>query len=416
MGSGAGWGNRSVSSCPICEQPIPGGAEHCVVCGFPTGLAIEGLRAAQTPLSDSAEAADAPAPAVPRARPAPPPEAELTAALGRGLRQRMEVLRPLGGDAPNVTSEMCEAALGEASGRINEALEILRGAQNRLDRQARDALHRRWEAADDRRKSLERTGVRLELTLPEPDGSGDAMGDTAGEFVRRLVDAERRLGRFEADWKGLQGLLSQIESLRVEASESGIDLGALPGEIDRLRQKLSAGPFRESDLDAASEEAARLLMMLHEAIPAALEEELARHGAALGALTATADSGDAARRLHEEASRHLAKGRLVEASQSLRDLRRAIAEAEHPTAPQKPAAAPPPAPRPTDDAMLEVLLKKARSLAGRVRTLPADSTLALEAAAQIRAATDLLRHGRMVEADQTLTELMRMLSREGGKS
>ena len=404
-----------VSSCPICEQPIPGTSEHCDVCGFPTALAIEGLRAARAaPADPGSGSARAPATATPaRPRPAPAPEAELTATFGRGLRERTERLRPLGRDCPDVTSEMCEAALSEASGRVGEALEILRGAQSRLDRQSRDAIRRRWEAADDRRKALERTGVRLALDLPPADSVGTDGVEEAAESVRRLVEVEARLSKFEADWKGIQGLLAQVETLRAEAEDLGVPLGEIPAQIAELRQKLSAEPVREEQLDALSQDAARVLMLLHEAVPSALEEELGRHGLTLARIAADSDGAAPAQRLHDEATGHLAKGRLVEATQSLRDLRRAIEEVEHPApAAAPPARAKPPTPVPSDDETLATLLKKARSLAGRVRTLPPESAIALEAAAQIREATDQLRAGRLSDADRTLTELMRALSRE----
>jgi hypothetical protein len=69
-----------------------------------------------------------------------------------------------------------------------------------------------------------------------------------------------------------------------------------------------------------------------------------------------------------------------------------------------------------DPAVLDTLLKKARSLAVRVRTLSTDSPLALEAAALIREATDHLKQGRLIEADRTLTDLMRSLAREEGRA
>ncbi|MFY9717737.1 MAG: hypothetical protein WAK40_07405 [Thermoplasmata archaeon] len=407
-----------MSSCPICEQPIPGNSEHCEVCGFPTALAIEGLRAAKSPAPEAApkppsieELATAG-----RSRASPSPDAELSATLGRGLRQRMELYRPLGRDCPDVTTEMCEAALSEASGRTSESLDILRSAQGRLDRQARDAVRRRWEAAQDRRKALERTGVRLDLEFPAHGSLSSDAPEETGDDLRRLLDVERRLGKFEADWKGLQGLLAQIEALRTDASDLNLPLGDVPAQIDEIRQKLSTGPFKEGDLDGLAQDAARTLMLLHEAIPTSLEAELARHRAALDQLPDEGTTGDAARHLHDEASRHLSKGRLLEASQSVRDLRRAIAELEHPTPATVSAPRPRPLlPPPPDDAVLETLLRKARSLAGRVRSLPSDSPLALEAAAEIREATDFLRSGRLGDADRTLTELMRTLSREQGK-
>lgn len=408
-----------MSSCPICEQPIPGNSEHCAVCGFPTALAIEGLRAARTPASETPETSrdGAAKPASVAPRPPPRPDAELTAALAAGLRERMEAVRPLGRDAPDVTNEMCEAALSEASGRVSEALEILRAAQSRLERQSRDAVRRRLEGARDRLGALERTGVKLAFAVPAAGEDEPESPEHLAATLRDLIEAERRLAKFESDWKGIQGLLAQIEALRNEAADLAVPIGEVPDQIREIRERLQGGPLEESDLDRLSEDAARTLMLLHEAVPASLEEELNRHATALNALPDEHDGRVAAAKIHEEATHQLRKGQLVEASQTVRDLRRAIAEIEHPS--EAPAPSPRPRPEPAaapDDAALALLLKKARSLASRVRTLPTDSPMALEAAAQIREATELLRGGHLPEADRTLTDLMRTLSRqqEGG--
>jgi len=398
------------SSCPICEQPLPPTAQHCAVCGFPTALAIEALRAAKSPGSID------PGPVLPeetrippeKVKPPPPPEVELNATLGRRLRERMEALRPLGRDTPDVTNEMCEAALSEAAGRVSEALEILRSAQSRLERQTREAVRRRAEAATERRAALERTGIHLELEVPSvpEDDAFDPVPALVG-----LVALERELVKYESDWKGIQGLLSQVESLRTEATDLGIPLGEVPQEIDGIRRRLSGGPLRGPDLETIGQDVARVLMLLHDTIPASLGEELTRHAAKLEKLPEEAPQRDQALRFHEEATRHIEKGRLSAALQSVRDLRRAILEIEEGPRPP-PVARPTPAPIPPDEAVLHALLKKARSLAARVRTLPTDSPLALEAAAQIREATDFLRLGRAQKADQVLSELMRLLAQE----
>jgi len=404
------------SSCPICEQAIPATAAHCAVCGFPTALAIEALRATKSAASPALAEPSPPgsgSETARKSRSAPPPEAELSAVVGRGLRERMETLRPLGRDAPDVTSEMCEAALSEAAGRVSEALDTLRAAQGRLERQTREALRRRIDSVEERRGALERTGIRLDLEGPMPTVEG---ASDPGAMLHTLVDVERRLGKFETDWKGLQGLLSQIEALRAEASDLNVPLAGLPAEIDGIREKLSAGSLREADLDALAQDAARTLMMLHDVFPNALSEELDRHAATLDALPDDFKAANAARRLHEDAVRHLEKGRLAAAAQSVRDLRRTITEMERGPPPARvvPAAEAPATAM--DPAVLDTLLKKARSLAVRVRTLSPESPLALEAAALIREATDHLKDGRLTEADRTLTDLMRTLAREEARS
>jgi hypothetical protein len=403
------------SSCPICEQPIASTAVHCSVCGFPTGLAIEGLRAVTAPDGVS-PVVDAPAAtSPPRARAPPPslsPEQELNLTISRDLRAKMDLVRPLG-NGPDVTAEMCQAALVEAEGRIAEALDILRSAQSRLETETDDLLRERLRILGERRQLLEKTGVRFALGADLYQLSHATEAGEREEATTLLVAAEQRLSQFESDWKGLQGLLAQIEGLRNEASELGVPLGEISSEIEGIRERLAGPDITEETLDTIAQESAQTLMLLHEAIPASLEEELARHEATLGRFPDDHRPSAVARRLHLEATRHLKKGRLSEAVQSVRDLRRELSELE-----KRPNIVPGSIPEEaaptteTEDETLDRLLKKARTLAGRVRTLPPDSETAHDAAIQIREATDHLRARQLKEADLTLSRLMRMLSSE----
>ena len=154
------------ASCPICEQPIASTALHCSVCGFPTGLAIEGLRS-----NDGADAPATPVVAPPAAAPPKPtpgpkvlsPEEDLNAAISRDLRSKMELVADLGRGAPDLTNELCQAALSEADGRVAEALAILRTAQSRLETETDELLHRRLGELGERREALERTGARVAI-------------------------------------------------------------------------------------------------------------------------------------------------------------------------------------------------------------------------------------------------------------
>lgn len=411
------------SSCPICEQPIPSTVAHCMVCGFPTALAIEALRSLSGFDPGPGDSAEVPAPAAPRAKPkpAPPtPEAELTIAISRDLRTKLDLVRELGRGAPDVTSEMCQAALSEAEGRMSEALDVLRQAQARLESETDELLGRRLTALEERRTALQQSGVRFAIT-DDLQRLRDAIeGDRREEAVGLLADTERRIAQFEADWKGLQGLLTQIDGLRSEAGDLGIPLGEISGELEGIRDRLSAGPLTEDALDEAAQDAAQTLMLLHEAIPSSLEEELGRHEVTLNAFPEDHAASAIARRLHVEATRHLKKGRLSDAVASVRELRRQLELlAKEPPAAPTPGAegegAAPPLDE-TESAALDRLLKKARSLAARVRTLPPDSDTARDAAMQIREATDQLRDRRLKEADLTLSRLMRLLAYETPRS
>ncbi len=347
----------------------------------------------------------------------PTPEAELAARISRDLRSKMALVRELGRSFPDATSELCQAALNEAEGRESEALETLRGAQARLEREIDDLLEQRILATNQRREALAQIGVRFSL-----GGAWKEIGEELGqghreEVTSTLLEAERRVAQFESDWKGIQGLLVQIDGLKTEAGELGIPLGEISSELEGIRDRLEAPNLTEESLDEVAQAAAQTLMLLHEAIPTSLEEELQRHAVTLDRFPEEHVPSAVARRLHVEASRHLKKGRLPEAVQSVRELRRQIEESEKdetegPSLPPLPAAE---ETRETEAETLDRLLKKARTLAARVRTLPPDSETAREAAMEIRAATELLKTRELSEADQTLARLMRMLTAEGAR-
>ncbi|MGI0156340.1 MAG: hypothetical protein ACREDE_09470, partial [Thermoplasmata archaeon] len=154
------------SSCPICEQPIPSTVGHCSVCGFPTALAIEGLRSIGPDGANGSEAEAAVAAVVTPLAPTLEPvsaEAELCVAISQDIRGKLDFVRELGRGAPDVTSDMCQAALSEAEGRVAEALEVLRRAQRSLDRQTDELLQRRLAALHARESALRATGVRFAL-------------------------------------------------------------------------------------------------------------------------------------------------------------------------------------------------------------------------------------------------------------
>ncbi len=328
----------------------------------------------------------------------------------------MELVHGLGRSFPDATSELCSAALGEAEGREGEALETLRGAQMRMEREVDELLEQRTRSVASRRDGLVKNGVQFSLGAALDRVREELSLGHREEAAAHLLGAERRVSQFESDWKGLQGLLAQIEGLRNEALELGLPLGEISGEIEAIRERLTGPNLTEDALDELAQAAAQALMLLHEAIPTSLEEELARHATTLDGYPEDHVPSAVARRLHLEATRHLKKGRLPEAVQSVRDLRRAIEAVEKEASTRAPAPSAADIARETEAEMLDRLLKKARSLAARVRTLPPESETAREAAAEIRSATEMLRARELVQADQTLARLMRMLSAEPERS
>ncbi len=323
----------------------------------------------------------------------------------------MDLVQELGRGAPDLTNELCQAALSEADGRSSEALAILRSAQTRLETESDELVHRRLTELGERRESLERTGARIAIGDDLRQAQEALTDGERGDAIRHLVETERRMTQFESDWRGLQGLLAQVEGLRSEAAELAIPLGEISSEVEALREKLREPNLTEEVLDSVAQEAARTLMLLHEAIPSALTEELERAEKTLDRYPEDHAASAVARRLHLEATRHLKKGRFTEAVRSVQDLRRELSELEVAAAASPAVAArPPPSPEETEDEMLDRLLRKARSLASRIRTLPVDSDVAHDAAVQIREATEFLRARKLKDADLTLSRLMRMLS------
>ncbi len=455
------------TSCPVCGTAAAAGSPRCPKCGFPTALipALHGPLPPPTAEPDGADGA-ATLPELPPRRREPRPDADVNGTLARALEERTELLRTVDRDSPDVTAELCEAALNEASGRVADAQQVLRSAQGRLDRETDELLGRHLADLEARGKTLEATGLRLALDeelgrLAETLVAGDPSTSVAG-----LLASERRLARIEAHWRGLQALIAQVTTLREEAADLGVTVDARADRLQALRATLGSMASGERELDSVAQAAADALMALHEAIPPALEQELARHRATLDGHPAHLAKARSARRLHTEAKEHLTQGRLESAVQSVHELRKELvalareakeaAEAEAarpppappapvpplpvarprpaevaasasrappaqapprgsptaqpaPPSPPAPVAAAAEAPAVTDAEAVAVLLKKARGLAARVRALPAESEEALSAARQIHEATELLRARRFAEADAALTRLMRNL-------
>ena len=313
------------------------------------------------------------------------PEEDLNAAISRDLRSKMELVRELGRGAPDLTNELCQAALSEADGRISEALATLRSAQSRLESESDDLVHRRLAELGERRESLERTGARIAVGNELRQAQDALEGGEREAAIHQVVETDRRMTQFESDWRGLQGLLAQVEGLRSEAAEIGIPLGEISSEVEAIRERLREPNLTEGALDSVAQEAAQTLMLLHEAIPSALAEELDRAEKSIDRFPEDDLPSAVAKRLHLEASRHLKKGRLSEAVRSVQDLRRELAELEVAAA-ASPAVGPiaPPTAGETEEEMLDRLLKKSPGFSPPGSgILPPDSDVAHDAAVQI---------------------------------
>lgn len=420
-----------VSGCPVCEEPIAAAAARCTACGYPTALALDAMRALNAgepaPLTTTAPA-QPPARRRP-VRPPPDPQADLCQKLAVQIETEVQSVQWLGGDAQEPLSDLRQAALAEADGRTREATEVLRRSLETVGDRAGRLFDRRVKDLEDRDAQLTKSGVRTGVTEQLAEVRRSFRAGQRDDSIQHLRSAGVTLSRIEGDWKGLQGLLKQVEQLREAAQTIGREIPGVEEGVALVRELLSGPSLSVEALDRATQAATRTMAQLHEQLPSALEEELARHETALREYPADHEPSRPVRELHSEAVRHLRRGRIPEATASLRQLRAAIqalaalppkpappppaARRSAPPAPEPPPAAGPEAPAaPPPAELLQRLLGRARTLAARVRSLPADSEVAFEAAAEIRRATEQLRAGKLDEADQTLSRLMRTLDAE----
>lgn len=294
-----------------------------------------------------------------------------------------------------------------------EALDVLRRALGRVQSQSQSLFERRVKDLEDRDAALRAAGVGSSIADESARMRSEFSANRRLEAIAELRATDQRIGRIEGDWKGLQGLLRQIEGLRQSLRDTGGPIPEVEADVQEVRRLLAAPNVTVERLDAASQTATKAIVLLNEALPVALEEELARHDRTLSGMPPEPASVRKARDLHQEAVRHLRRGRLNEATASIRDLRATLLllEKEPPVVAPAPSAPEKVAPAQTPE-FLQRLLGIARDLAARVRSLPPESEIAYEAAGEIRLATELLRARKLDEADQTLARLMRTLDAE----
>jgi hypothetical protein len=348
------------------------------------------------------------------------PTAEQAEKVAVELEQARRLVARLGVAQADVANEMHQAALTQADGRTVEALSLLRSALARLHEVTNEALARRLRSLEERQGVLRTEGVAVSMGTEAAKIRAEIDAGRAEQAVDRLVQSDEQLGRIETDWKGLKGLLRQIDELRDSAEVVGRPVADVEEAVQQIKGLLTEPDLSTDTLDEGAQIAARALMLLNEALPPAIEQELERHAVALDGFSSDYVPARRARSMHAEATRHLRRGKIVDSTARLRELRSAIRELGEPE-PSGPAIAADAnggsrtddiAEPPSADAALPRLLQKARGLAARVRSLPTDSELAYEAAGEIRRATEQLRARKLEEADATLSRLMRTLDAE----
>ncbi|HKS59388.1 MAG TPA: hypothetical protein VJS68_01260 [Thermoplasmata archaeon] len=246
--------------------------------------------------------------------------------MAREIRRQLKTLALLGTDAPDVASQLAQAALTQASGHLGAALDLVRDAQNRLDQRIREVGDQRIAELEARDLHLLSLGVSSDLAGDSVRIRADFNESRVEEGIRRLDSAFQRLSQIEADWRGLLGLLRQIETTVEGAHELGLDLADVQEVLTEIHTLTGAPPVNADVIDRAAQSAARALMLVNEMLPTRLREELDRHQAHLSVYPSDHAQSRQARVLHAEVSRHLRSGRLPEATMRLRELRQAIRE------------------------------------------------------------------------------------------
>lgn len=460
--------------CAVCESSVPDAAAHCTSCGFP--MAMSGLASrlmVELPEPDSvilARRAESESPA-PKARGREraaasvgrDPQVEVVNRIARDVSHAVSLLQDLGGDGADIASELAQAAFTEAEGRVGEVLVLLRDAQGRVSIRLKEQFDARLKQLEERQAAMITSGVSVNLGTEIDRVRLDIRAGRREAALQRIDLADRSLSRMESDWRGLQGLLRQIEGLRESARLLELDVSEPDDSLRQVRVILAQPSLDVGALDHAAELAAEALMRLHDSIPLALEEFLDRLAAQVASWPPNFEGRRRAADIDREAHKLLKANRLVEATQRATELRQLLLATGTPPAetaaeeaavaaptlasppravdriparrPERidrpapvpaptgvspgpePRETPPPPPArptparpaagaaPTRGDSVRTLVSQARELAARIQKLPSDSPLARAAAVEIRNATELLRERKMDEAERTLADL-----------
>jgi hypothetical protein len=457
--------------CAICEAAVPDTAAHCTACGFPMSMSDLAARLiVELPDPENAVVIRRGEPdgvVAPTARDRSgtqstrDPQVEVVNRIARDVSHAVSLLQNLGGDGADITNELAQAAFTEAEGRVGEVLVLLRDAQGRVSIRLKEQFDSRLKQLEERQAAMITSGVSVNLGTEIDRIRLDVRAGRREAALQRIDTMDRNLSGMESDWRGLQGLLRQIEGLRESARQLELDVAEPDDSLRQVRVILAQPALDVGALDHAAELAAEALMRLHDSIPLALEEFLDRLSGQVATWPMAFEGRRRAGDLDREAHKLLKSNRLVEATQRAIELQQLILSTGVPPAqlateeatsepsetvemtrplPRIPARRieridrPAPIPRstptpsttgPSPDVSTVVtaaskaapsradsvrsLVGQARELAARIQRLPSDSDLARAAAVEIRSATDLLRERKMDEAEKTLADLKERL-------
>jgi hypothetical protein len=390
-----------IEPCPVCATPWPSGLARCDRCGLPAAL-----RGTVGTLEPTAVATEPRSPPPAPAETPPPPDDARTGEPALKLADRAVAIRAIGGEAGGFEPVLVAAALDGAGGEDDRAAERLSTALAAADQRLLDRARQKTAELQQRAASLRAKGLDLSPVwhLVAPTHVGEAL-----EVALALPDAESRLAGWETEWAALAQLREETGELLALASELGLgEAKAAPPPDSPPAASVTA-----QTLDAAVVEARqRWSGLLEEFGPPtrhALEQLLERPDRLSPELSEPARL----RAVRERIGHQIDHGQLLLALRTLASLTRSEPGAARRSAAgcgaSAPAADSAPASPSESRITVEMLLSKARSFASRIRALPPDTVEARRAALEIRQATELLRAGRLDEADAALTRLMHTL-------
>ncbi|HLY77682.1 MAG TPA: hypothetical protein VKT21_07340 [Thermoplasmata archaeon] len=338
--------------CAICDGEVHDGVAHCTACGFPmamTDLAarlIEELPEPEALVRPRPMGSDAPSRARARERPGiagtRDPQVEVVNRIARDVSHAVALLQDLGGDGGDIANELAQAAFTQAEGRVGEVLVLLRDAQGRVSIRLKEQFDSRLKQLEERQAAMIASGVSVNLGGEIDRVRIDVRAGRREAALHRIDQADQSLSRIESDWRGLQGLLRQIEGLRESARLLELDVGEPDDSLRQVRVILAQPSLEAGSLDHAAELAAEALMRLHDSIPLALEELLDRLAAQVAAWPTTFARRRQATEIDREAHKLLKANRLVEATQRATELHELILSTSVPTTPLAPEEPPPP--------------------------------------------------------------------------
>jgi hypothetical protein len=339
--------------CAVCEASVPDSAGHCTTCGFPMAMSDLAARlildlpepeGIVLPRHDGSNGGNRP-PTRERtgASTNRDPQVEVVNRIARDVSHAVSLLQDLGGDGADISSELAQAAFTEAEGRVGEVLVLLRDAQGRVSIRLKEQYDSRLKQLEERQNAMITSGVSVNLG-PEIDRiRTDVRAGRREAALQRIDLIDRNLSRMESDWRGLQGLLRQIEALRESARMLELDVAEPDDSLRQVRVILAQPALDVGALDQAAELAAEAVMRLHDTIPLALEEFLDRESQQVAKWPAAFEGRRRASELERDARKLLKSNRLVDATQRAAELQQLIVATGVPATPV--AAEEIPAPR-----------------------------------------------------------------------